>query len=306
MPPSSSRSRSYNDGGYRLSGRDMLSYGFKYGDPWSEDRRALERAFREMDMQSASSADSGWSPQSSHVDAGSTLSTLSSRGSATTARYSGYYDSRNYGYGDRRGDDSWQSQAVSRGSGGGSDGMEVVRLGDGGDRARYSGPSSGRTSAAMTYAGRNHSRIEASESGRAADPSYTGQYGGDLMQRRYAAGSPRWGAGSQSPRDPWWDRSYSQGTGSEYDHGLGPEDASYHGSSEHERYYSGTLSTVSSGWDDDESELGWASSDSDEYSHAASGYVESQFEGESEDSYSGDDVVSEESDDSYDYDEYSD
>lgn len=45
---------------YRVSGRDMFSYGYKYGEPWAEDRRALERAFREADG-SHGRSESAWS-----------------------------------------------------------------------------------------------------------------------------------------------------------------------------------------------------------------------------------------------------
>ncbi|KII94866.1 hypothetical protein PLICRDRAFT_33687 [Plicaturopsis crispa FD-325 SS-3] len=40
---------SQQDEGYKLSYNEMLSYGFKYGDSWAEDKRELESAFDEAD-----------------------------------------------------------------------------------------------------------------------------------------------------------------------------------------------------------------------------------------------------------------
>ncbi|KAG5730612.1 hypothetical protein E4T56_gene3946 [Termitomyces sp. T112] len=39
-------------GSYRLSGRDMLAYGFETRESWADDRRTLERTFREQGVQS--------------------------------------------------------------------------------------------------------------------------------------------------------------------------------------------------------------------------------------------------------------
>ena len=52
---------------YPVSGRDLLSYGYKYGAPWAEDRRALERAFYAVDR-SRSNPERGWSSYSSARD----------------------------------------------------------------------------------------------------------------------------------------------------------------------------------------------------------------------------------------------
>jgi len=52
--------------GYRVSGRDMLSHGFKYGQPWAEDRRALERAFRQMDIGTRASGSEWATPTSTY------------------------------------------------------------------------------------------------------------------------------------------------------------------------------------------------------------------------------------------------
>ncbi|GLB34097.1 hypothetical protein LshimejAT787_0109810 [Lyophyllum shimeji] len=132
-------------GRYRLSHREMLSYGFKYGEPWGEDRRALESAFREEDTRSENSrsSESTWTTCRSgfgSTHGSSTLSTLSSVSTLSPSVSSSGTASASYW-------DTWSGSERAHSSAG----MEVVRVGEGHGRARSlsrspSAAASGRAS----------------------------------------------------------------------------------------------------------------------------------------------------------------
>ncbi|KAF5388405.1 hypothetical protein D9615_000651 [Tricholomella constricta] len=138
-------------GGYtdRLSHREMLSYGFKYGEPWGEDRRALERAFREADTGSERTSESAWTSGSSsgltfggsESTDGSTQSTSSSGGLSRVSM------------------SSWGTERAHKNTG-----VEVVRVGGGNEVARYhTGAPSRRASdmATPSYPGGEDNAIRA-------------------------------------------------------------------------------------------------------------------------------------------------
>ena len=93
---------------YRVSGRDMLAYGYKYG---AEDRRALERAFDDIDRRDRG-MESGW-PSYSSAREEWRVPLLGSRGSAASATGQYGKESREY-----------DTQSLV-------DGMGMVRIGAG-------------------------------------------------------------------------------------------------------------------------------------------------------------------------------
>ncbi|KAG6850914.1 hypothetical protein H0H93_006740 [Arthromyces matolae] len=130
----------------------MLAYGFRPGEAWSEERRGIERAFREADLAAQSSSGSRMSGSvrfsASPYFGESTMSTrssLSPEGSGGSPAYEGsrYHDSREYHdwspYSDRnyernayyaseawpRHDDAWQEDIDA--------GARVIENGDSSD-----------------------------------------------------------------------------------------------------------------------------------------------------------------------------
>ncbi|KAG6884828.1 hypothetical protein C0993_008001 [Termitomyces sp. T159_Od127] len=81
-----------------MTGRDMLAYGFKPGEPWADDRRALEQAFREVDAQDHRSYSTygnlGGRTTSSDLDGGSTLNTMNPINSRQSSAAYLYSDAR--------------------------------------------------------------------------------------------------------------------------------------------------------------------------------------------------------------------
>jgi hypothetical protein len=138
---------------YHATGRDMLAYGYKYGEPWGEDRRAIERAFYGVDRRYTS--DSGWSYSSARDG-------RRSHSGSTAGRY-------------RNASNTGDEQSLV-------DAMKMVKIGGG-----KSHDKDGNRSASDR---RSRSDISASSStaGRVAARSTDGHHNNMTSQRSYSTG----------------------------------------------------------------------------------------------------------------------
>ncbi|KAF8076695.1 hypothetical protein FPV67DRAFT_428551 [Lyophyllum atratum] len=284
----------------------MLSYGFKYGEPWGEDRRAIERAFHEADIRSNRDSGRAWTASNS-VDGstyGGTLSTMSSV-STMSSGGSGRYSVSSQ--------DRWRgSERAHSRSGSQRGGMEVVRVGGGNEASRsmssrHSAVGSERASNIPTWSYPRRDSDNGSIS-RVGGSPYSGR-GYEAFTTRPTYETSHWNAQAPYGQHRGWGNSSSRdGQSSSSIYGPGTEENSssdgrsggsfgaqgtYTGSFGHDHRHADDDDTHE--WDDFsyERESGYAESvdeGSGGYSEYGSGGSEvdsyiSDSDGESEDSY---------------------